>query len=169
MPLFILGSSLFGANLAAQLGLPFAFASHFAPEMLHQAAHEYRTGFDAAGPLAPPDAKPWLMAGVNIVAADEAEEAAEQKRLAENGWPRDVLAQSGPLDDDAVQAARQHPQGRQILTMIEHTIAGTQEQVVSGLDAFAAEVQADELIIVTLAVAEEQKRRTLEMLAPDVI
>ncbi|MGW8814382.1 LLM class flavin-dependent oxidoreductase [Gordonia terrae] len=168
VPLFILGTSLFGAHLAAQLGLPFAFASHFAPTMLHQAAQEYRDTFDASGPLAPPTAKPWFIAGVNVIAADDAENAAMQKLRAEDGWIRDVLAHSGPLDDDAIRAARQHPQGRQILAMIDRTIVGTQQQVVSRLDAFAAEVQADELIMVTLAVDEHQKRRTLELLAPEL-
>src|SRR5690606_15780712 len=75
VPLWMLGSSHFGANLAAQLGLPYAFASHFAPDQLITALHIYRTNFRPSKQLD----KPYAMVGVNIIAADTDEEA---KRLA---------------------------------------------------------------------------------------
>ncbi len=62
MPLYLLGSSLFGAQLAAQLGLPYAFASHFAPAALHQAVATYREQFRPSQQLA----EPYVMAGVNV-------------------------------------------------------------------------------------------------------
>src|SRR5690606_6059073 len=65
VPLWILGSSLFGAQLAAALGLPFAFASHFAPEALRQALEVYRSGFTPSDRLA----EPYVMVGVNVFAA----------------------------------------------------------------------------------------------------
>jgi luciferase family oxidoreductase group 1 len=71
VPIFILGSSLFGAQLAAHLGLPFAFASHFAPQLLEQAIQIYRTRFKPSAKLD----KPYLMLGANVVAADTDEEA----------------------------------------------------------------------------------------------
>lgn len=71
VPLYLLGSSTFSATLAAEMGLPFAFASHFAPEMLHQALDIYRTKFRPSAQLA----KPHAMVGVNIFAADTDEEA----------------------------------------------------------------------------------------------
>src|SRR5205814_8884453 len=66
VPLWILGSSLFGAQLAAMLGLPFAFASHFAPEALMQALELYRVGFKPSKQLD----KPYAMVGCNVIAAD---------------------------------------------------------------------------------------------------
>ena len=66
VPLWILGSSLFGASLAAALGLPYAFASHFAPDALHQALAVYRQNFHPS----PQQAEPYTMMGVNVVAAD---------------------------------------------------------------------------------------------------
>jgi luciferase family oxidoreductase group 1 len=72
VPIWILGSSLYGASLAAALGLPYAFASHFAPAQLHQAIDLYRSEFRPSPQLA----RPYLMAGVNVIAADTGEEAA---------------------------------------------------------------------------------------------
>ena len=71
VPLYLLGSSTFSATLAADMELPFAFASHFAPEMLHQALDLYRTQFRPSAQLP----KPHVMVGVNIFAADTDEEA----------------------------------------------------------------------------------------------
>src|SRR5476649_3046105 len=71
VPVWILGSSLFGAQLAAMLGLPFAFASHFAPQQLMQALEIYRSEFRPSAQLA----KPYAMAGFNVIAADTDAEA----------------------------------------------------------------------------------------------
>ena len=72
VPLYILGSSLFGAQLAAMLGLPFAFAAHFAPDALMEALDIYRSRFEPSAQLD----RPHAMVGVNIVAADSDDEAA---------------------------------------------------------------------------------------------
>lgn len=166
VPLFILGSSLFGAQLAAQLGLPYAFASHFAPQALNQAARIYRETFESSGPLAGPDAKPHFMAAVNVIAADDVETAREQRRQAEDEWLQGILGRQHTLSQEELAAVRHMPQARQVLTMLDRTIAGTQADVISGLEALVEEVQADELILVNLAVGEEHKHRTLELLAP---
>jgi luciferase family oxidoreductase group 1 len=71
IPVWLLGSSLYSAQLAAQLGLPFAFASHFAPDMLHQALHLYRTNFKPSERLE----KPYAMVCINIIAADSNRDA----------------------------------------------------------------------------------------------
>ena len=71
VPLWILGSSLFGAQLAAHLGLPYAFASHFAPQMMMQAIDMYRSNFRPSAQLA----EPYVMLGFNVFAADTDEEA----------------------------------------------------------------------------------------------
>src|SRR3712207_2720616 len=73
VPLYLLGSSLFGATLAAALGLPYAFASHFAPQMLEPAVAAYRREFKPSEQLA----EPYVIAGVNVIAADTAEAARE--------------------------------------------------------------------------------------------
>ena len=75
VPLYILGSSLFGAKLAAMLGLPYAFASHFAPQALEQAVALYRA---RVPPVRRSSTAPHVIAGINVIAADTDDEAAEQ-------------------------------------------------------------------------------------------
>ncbi|MEZ5372243.1 MAG: LLM class flavin-dependent oxidoreductase [Microthrixaceae bacterium] len=83
VPLYILGSSTFGAQLAAQLGLPYGFASHFAPEALTQAVELYRRRFQPSDQAA----EPWVIAGVNIIVAPSQEEAAaELHRATRSAW-----------------------------------------------------------------------------------
>lgn len=166
VPLYILGSSMFGAKLAAQLGLPYAFASHFAPAMLREAAYAYRDQFDASGPLAGEGAAPHLIVAANVIAADEAQTATEQRRRAEDEWLKGFFGRGRTLSDDDVAAIRRHPQAQQALGMLDRTLAGTQADVVDGLEDLIAEVSADELILVNLAAEDEHKRRTLELLAP---
>lgn len=166
VPLFILGSSLFGAQLAAQLGLPYAFASHFAPQMLSQAAHMYREHFDAANSLLGPDAKPHFIAAANVIAHDDADVARSQRRQAENSWIRNMLGRNKTLTVEEVERLRDHPAGAQVLGMLQRTVAGTPDDVTGWLDAFADEVSADELILVNLAPDEAVQHRTLELLAP---
>ncbi|WP_147107053.1 LLM class flavin-dependent oxidoreductase [Nesterenkonia populi] len=166
VPLWILGSSLYGAQLAAQLGLPYAFASHFAPQMLEHAAHTYRESFDATNSLAGPDAEPHFIAAANVVAAETEDVAQEQLRAAENGWIRAMLGRNRELTPDDVEMLRDHPAGQQVLGMLKETAAGTQEQVVEWLDAFGDRVRADELMLVNLAPEEAAQHRTLELLAP---
>jgi len=166
VPLYILGSSLFGAQLAAKLGLPYAFASHFAPQMLNEAAHIYRTHFDAANSLQGPNAKPHFIALANVIAHDDAEVARAQKTMAENAWIKNHLGRNRQLTDDDVHMLRDHPAGQQVLGMLSRAAVGTQEEVVAWLDAFAEEVQADELMLVNLAPDESVQHRTLQLLAP---
>ena len=166
VPLFILGSSLYGAQLAAHLGLPYAFASHFAPEALEEAATLYRARFDPSGPLAGPDAAPHFIAAANVIASDDADTAAEQYRKTELEWLRSILGRGRDLTDAQLVEIREHPQGRQVLGMLRRTFVGTGPEVVAGLDGLAEEVRADELIVVNAAMDEEHQHRTLELLAP---
>ncbi|WP_150462436.1 LLM class flavin-dependent oxidoreductase [Nesterenkonia ebinurensis] len=166
VPLYILGSSLFGAQLAAQLGLPYAFASHFAPQMLEHAAATYRENFSAAGSLLGPGAAPHFIAAANVIAHDDAATAREQRRKAENGWIRTMLGRNKELSAEDVELLRDHPAGQQVLGMLSRTVAGTQSEVVDWLESFADQVSADELILVNLAPDEEVQHRTLELLAP---
>ncbi|MCD2190251.1 LLM class flavin-dependent oxidoreductase [Actinomycetospora soli] len=166
VPLYVLGSSLYGAQLAAHLGLPYAFASHFAPDDLEVAARTYRTRFDPAGPLAGPDAAPHFIAAANVIATDDAGTAGEQYRRTELEWLRSILGRGRELTDEQLAMLRDHPQGRQVLGMLRRSIVGTGPEVVAGLDALAAEVEADELILVNAATEEAHQHRTLELLAP---
>ncbi|WP_433800282.1 LLM class flavin-dependent oxidoreductase [Actinomycetospora sp. CA-084318] len=166
VPLYVLGSSLYGAQLAAHLGLPYAFASHFAPDDLEVAARTYRDRFDPAGPLAGPDAAPHFIAAANVIAADDPDTATEQYRRTELEWLRSILGRGRELTDEQLAVLRDHPQGRQVLGMLRRTLVGTGPDVVAGLDALAAEVQADELIVVNVATEEAHQQRTLELLAP---
>lgn len=166
VPLYILGSSLFGAQLAATLGLPYSFASHFAPQMLEQAAQTYRENFNAAGSLLGPDAQPHFIAAANVVVHDETETAREQLRKAENGWIKQMLGRGRQLSDDDVEQLRDHPAGQQVLAMLSRTATGNREEVVTWLENFADQVNADELMLVNLAPDEEVQHRALELLAP---
>ncbi|GGE76985.1 alkanal monooxygenase [Nesterenkonia cremea] len=166
VPLHILGSSLFGAQLAAQLGVPYAFASHFAPQMLTQAAETYREQFDSSKSLAGPGSKPHFIAAANVIAHDDGDYAREQQRQAEDSWIRTMLGRNKQLSDDDVTQLRDHPAGQQVLGMLSRTVSGTQKEVVDWLDAFGDGVQADEIMLVNLAPSEEAQQRTLELLAP---
>ncbi|MGO1549023.1 MAG: LLM class flavin-dependent oxidoreductase [Nesterenkonia sp.] len=166
VPLYILGSSLFGAQLAATLGLPYSFASHFAPQMLEQAAQTYRENFNAAGSLLGPDAKPHFIAAANVVVHDDAEVAQRQVRKAQNGWIRQMLGRGRTLSDDDVEQLRDHPAGQQVLGMLSRTASGAPEEVTAWLESFADQVDADELMLVNLAPDEEVQHRALELLAP---
>src|ERR671912_1278704 len=93
VPLYILGSSLFGAELAAQLGLPYAFASHFAPRFLHEAITLYREEFKPSAQLR----EPYVIAGVGVIAADTEESAAEQLEAARRIRARAILGRGQRL------------------------------------------------------------------------
>ncbi|WP_033420268.1 LLM class flavin-dependent oxidoreductase [Nesterenkonia alba] len=166
VPLFILGSSLFGAQLAAELGLPYSFASHFAPQMLHEASRVYRENFNAAGSLNGPEAKPHFIAAANVIVHDDAEFAREQLRQAENTWIKRMLGRNRELTDDDVEQLRDHPAGQQVLAMLAKTTAGSPDEVTTWLEDFANSVSADELILVNMAPEEAVQHRTLQLLAP---
>src|SRR3954468_17903912 len=112
VPLYILGSSLFGAQLAARLGLPYAFASHFAPDALHAAVARYREEFQPSEQLA----EPYVMAAANVVAAADADDAQQQFASVRRRRVRSmVLRQPGTPEysDAEIDAFLATPQGQQ--------------------------------------------------------
>jgi luciferase family oxidoreductase group 1 len=148
VPLYILGSSLFGAQLAAELGLPYAFASHFAPDALHAAVARYRADFKPSEQLA----QPYVIAGANVVAAAEADEARGHFEEARRRRVRSMISRQpgGRVPDysDAdIDAFLGTPSGRQIADMMRYTAVGAPEDVRKYLEEFAEGVQADELIV----------------------
>ncbi|MCB2412339.1 LLM class flavin-dependent oxidoreductase [Demequina sp. TTPB684] len=166
VPLYILGSSLFGAQLAAALGLPYAFASHFAPAALHEAVRVYRDTFRPSDALA----EPYVIAGVSVFAAENADDAAAQFAASRRFRVR-ALIPRGPAvkeySDDEVDAFLASPRGAQLAQMARYTAVGTASDVREYLETFADEAHADESITVHGALASEDRERSLRLAAPE--
>jgi luciferase family oxidoreductase group 1 len=164
VPLYILGSSIFGATLAASLGLPYAFASHFAPDLLQQAVAAYRRDFRPSAQLD----RPYVIAGVNIVAAETNAEAQEEFLAARRtratllfGRGRDLVAEEA----DAILAS---PAGEHIQKMVTYSAVGTPSEVADYIEAFAKHADADELITAHQSTTAAARLRSVELLADSV-
>ncbi|MGP4019284.1 LLM class flavin-dependent oxidoreductase [Saccharopolyspora sp. 5N708] len=161
VPLYILGSSMFGAKLAAVLGLPYAFASHFSPDALEAAVALYRREFQPSEQLA----EPYVIAGVNVIAADTTEYAEEQFEAAKRYRVTRMLSQGREFTPEETDAILDSPAGRQVLQMTRYTAVGTPAEVDDYLDRFAKQAQADELIVVSAATDRAAWLRSLELVA----
>jgi luciferase family oxidoreductase group 1 len=162
VPLFILGSSLFGAQLAAALGFPYAFASHFAPQALEQAIALYRDRFEPSAQLE----RPYVIAAVNVLAADSEEEARRQFATRRREFARGIFSRPGQrLDDAQVEAVLASPQGAMVDQMLQYTATGPPDAVAAYLTDFRALTEADELITAHQADTVEGRLRSLELLA----
>src|SRR5690606_29259425 len=122
VPITILGSSLFGANLAAQLGLPYAFASPFAPQALGAVISHYRDNYHPSAE----HPEPYVIAGVNVVAADTDAEAEELFARTELNRVRTFLSRGREreLTMEEAKPLMQTPAGHQIRDMLRHTAVG---------------------------------------------
>ncbi|WP_449066082.1 LLM class flavin-dependent oxidoreductase [Planomonospora algeriensis] len=163
VPLYILGSSLFGAKLAAALGLPYAFASHFAPDALEEAVEVYRREFTPSAQLR----EPYVIAGVNVIAADTAQEAQEQFLEAKRRRVGLFLGRDRTFTPEEADLVLASPAGRQILQMARYSAVGTPAEVTEYLGRFAEHARADELIVVSAAPGREAWLRSLELLAKE--
>lgn len=162
VPLIILGSSMFGASLAAQLGLPYAFASHFAPQHLEQATAYYRDNYQPSERYP----EPYCIAAVNVTAADTEEDAKRQTNVVHRNRVRAFMGRQGKqLSDDQLDTVVNSYQGRQIIDMLRYTAEGTGEQVAEYLEAFRKSAQADELMISLQAGSHDEVSRSMEILA----
>ena len=161
VPLYILGSSLFGARLAAALGLPYAFASHFAPQALHDAVAVYRREFQPSAQLA----QPYVMAGINVIAADSADEAAGPFLEAKRRRARLLFGRGRPLSSADVDEILASPARVQVEQMLRYSAVGTADTVKAQLAEFAEQAQADELILAGAAPDKQAKLRTFELIA----
>jgi len=164
VPLYILGSSLFGARLAASYGLPYAFASHFAPQHLQEAVSVYRAEFQPSEQLA----EPYVIAGVGAVAAETEAEAHRQLAEAQRRRLKMMAVRGRELSDAEADAILASPQGQGILEMMAYTAVGTREQVGEYLEAFATHAQADELIVALHSSTTEERLRSAQILAESV-
>ena len=165
VPLSILGSSLYGAQVAAALGLPYAFASHFAPDALEKAVALYREQFRPSAQLA----EPHVLAGVNVIAADSAEDAQAQFRAAQRQRVRLFSGRRGhSITDAEADTVLDAPAGEQIRSMTRYSAVGTPDTVARYLDEFATSADADELIVACPAPDRDGWWRSWELLATKV-
>jgi luciferase family oxidoreductase group 1 len=167
VPLYILGSSLFGAQLAAALGLPYAFASHFAPAALEAALAVYRREFRPSEQLG----KPYAIAGVNVIAADTESTAREllqgiRRVRAISLYGRGRRGQdTEDLTDEQADQLLAAGVGDQVDQMLTYSAVGTAAQVGDYLDGFIRHTGADEVIVAHHAPAIEGRLRSVTLLA----
>lgn len=143
VPLYILGSSLFGAQLAAHLGLPYSFASHFAPAMLEEAVSTYRETYQPSAQ----HPEPYVIAALNVAAAPTHEEAERKYRVALRNRAKGMLGRGRKLSDADIDLLLGSPAGQQVAQMVKYTAVGTADEVRDYLTDFAQRTQADELMI----------------------
>ena len=163
VPVWILGSSLFGAQLAAMLGLPYAFASHFAPGQMAEAIHVYRQMFRPSAQLA----RPYVMLGFNAFAADTDEEA---QLLATSVMQAFVNLRTGrasklppPVPGYAETLP---PNGRVMLDeVLSCSAIGSPATVKAQIEAFVARTGADELMITSQIFDHQARLRSYEIVA----
>jgi len=162
VPLYILGSSRFGAQLAAALGLPYAFASHFSPGALQDAVRVYREQFQPSQQLD----RPYVIAAVNALAADTDEESQRQFEVRRRALVRGLFSRPGSkLTDEDVEALLHSAQGAHIDQMLTYTASGTPDAVKTYLDEFRAHADADELIVAHQGDSAAARLRSLELVA----
>ena len=160
VPLYILGSSLFGAKLAAARGLPFAFASHFAPHALLDAVALYRREFRPSAQLKAPH----VIAGLTVIAADTLREAEEQQVAVERSRVRLLLAQGRPLSDEEADLLRETPAGQQLKQVLTYAAVGTRDEVRAYAAEFAEHAQADELMVIHPTPTLDARLHSVELL-----
>jgi luciferase family oxidoreductase group 1 len=163
VPLWILGSSLYGAQLAAMLGLPYAFASHFAPEALLPALAIYRERFEPSEQLA----KPYAMVGANAVVAETDAEARHLFTSVQQSFTNIFRGRRGqlppPIDD--IEEYWTPPEQERVSAMLARSFVGSPATVRAGVEAFVAETSANEIIVASAIHDHEQRLRSYELLA----
>ncbi len=161
VPLYILGSSLFGAQLAAVLGLPFAFASHFAPAAMMQAIEIYRNEFDPSEQLD----KPYVLLGYNICAADTEAEAIYLRTSSLQAFLNLRFGNPGQLPAPLENfEATLNAQQQQVLAQVSSASSvGTAEQVREDVKGFIDLTSADELIVVAQIYDHQARIRSYEI------
>jgi len=162
VPLWILGSSLFGAQLAASLGLPFAFASHFAPDLLLPALQVYRAEFQPSEQRQ----QPYAMVGVNVIAAEdpEARRLFTSLQQAVTNMFRGTRGLLPPPIDN-IETYWSPVEKSQVSKMLSRSFVGSPETVRRGLEDFIEETSADELIVASAIYDHRARLRSYEILA----
>jgi luciferase family oxidoreductase group 1 len=159
VPLYILGSSLFGARLAAAFGLPYAFASHFAPGALHEAMALYRSEFRPSRQLN----EPYAIAAVARHQFETTRRARVRSLIARG--PSSIDAAPIDYTDEQIDAFLTTPEGRNIASMMRYSAVGTPSEVRTFLEEFATSVNADELIIAHQSPGIDDRLRSVALTA----
>ena len=163
VPIWILGSSLFGAQLAAMLGLPYAFASHFAPGALMQALQVYRERFQPSAQLD----RPYAMVGVNVIAADTDEEARHLFTSPQQSFTNLFRGARGklqpPIDD--IESYWTPSEKAQAMNMLSCSFVGSPKTVRDGLENFLAQTGADEVMVAAAIYDHSKRLRSYEILS----
>lgn len=163
VPIWILGSSLFGARLAAMLGLPFSFASHFAPAQMHEAIAVYRDHFEASEQLE----SPYIMLGFNVCAAESDDEAHYLRTSSLQSFlnlRRGTPGQLPPPIRD-FEASMSAQDLAMVAQMRSCSAVGSLDSVAETMARFAAETNADELMLVSSIYDHEKRLRSFELAA----
>jgi luciferase family oxidoreductase group 1 len=166
VPLYILGSSMFGAKLAAAFGLPYAFASHFSPGLLDQAIAAYRHEFQPSDTLE----RPYVIAGVNVLAADTMDEAqahltAIRRARAISLYGRRPGVDPSSITDEQADQLLVAGLAAHVDEMLTFTAIGADTDVRTYLNEFAERVSADELITAHYASDIDARLRSIELTA----
>ena len=163
VPLWILGSSLFGAQLAAALGLPYAFASHFAPDALMPALDAYRRGFKPSKQLD----RPYAAAGINVIIADTDAAARRLFTSVQQQFANMLRGKRGrlqpPIDD--IEDYWTLAEKAQASSMLACSFIGSPGTVEKGLKEFLKHTQVDELIVAAAVFDHSARLRSYELLA----
>jgi luciferase family oxidoreductase group 1 len=163
VPLWILGSSLYGAELAAALGLPYAFASHFAPQALMQALEIYRRKFKPSAQLD----RPYAMVSANVIVADDDAEARHLFTSVQQGFTNMLRNARGrlqpPIDEiDTYWSPMEKAQASQMLSC---AFVGAPDTVHTGLSDFIDQTQADEIIVASAVYDHAARLKSYELLS----
>jgi len=163
VPIWILGSSLYGAQLAAAFGLPYAFASHFAPAAMMQAIDLYRTRFEPSEQLA----QPYVMLGFNVFAADTDEEGRLLMTSVQQSFLNLRRGEPGRLPPpDATLLARLTPPERHMLDeALACSTAGAPATVLTALEQFVSRTDADEIMVTSHIFDHAKRLRSFEILS----
>ncbi len=164
VPLYILGSSMYGAAVAAALGLPYAFASHFAPDALTDAVAAYRREFRPSAQLE----RPHVIAGVNVIAADTRPDAQQQLLDAQRHRASAMFGRGRIFTADEADAILGSPAGQHVRQMMTYSAVGTPAEVSEYLEGFVKHADADELIVALQSPGTEARLRSAELLADSV-
>jgi len=163
VPIWLLGSSLFSAQLAAMLGLPFAFASHFAPDHLEDALAIYRDRFQPSAQLE----RPYVMLGLNVFAAATDAEARRHFTSLQQAFVNLRSGRPGPLPPpvDSTEGLWSPMETAGLAHSLRYAIVGSPETVQRGLAAFIAEHQADEIMVTAQMFDHAARLRSFEIVA----
>jgi luciferase family oxidoreductase group 1 len=163
VPIWLLGSSGFSAQLAGQLGLPFAFAAHFSPEYLRTALGIYRSSFQPSEALD----KPYVIIALNVFAAETDREAERLATSQHQSFLNLIRGMPGKIQPpvDSMENLWTEPEKALVQSRVGGSIIGNAETVKSKLEKFVGETDADELMINAMIYDHAARLRSYEIVA----